>query len=108
MREKKWRAANWDLSLFVHLRERLDGLPPPTEEEIRTFYGSSAWSAARTRTLDRDGVQCADCRTYQGPFEVDHIVTLRECWHLRVVQSNLQVLCVPCHHKKHRLQEAAE
>lgn len=100
--------ANWDLALVANLLARLERLPAPTESEIRAFYGSGAWAAKRAEVLDRDGLHCAECKTFDDPFEVDHDIPIRECWPLRLVRSNLRALCIICHRRKHAQKEAAE
>jgi hypothetical protein len=86
----------------------IENLPPPTETEIDAFYSAREWEAAKAVCHDREGFACAQCHTFDGEFDVDHIVPVRECWHLRLVQSNLQNLCKRCHREKHAHKEAAE
>ena len=55
------------------------------------------------RRVLREEPLCRSCRA-DGRVErarlVDHIVPVRQAPELRLVRSNLQPLCRPCHHEK--------
>jgi len=36
---------------------------------------------------------------------VDHIIPLAKAWHLRLVRTNVQALCAPCHTAKTRRED---
>jgi len=55
------------------------------------------WRKLRRRILERDGYCCVKCDA-PYPLEVDHINGDPE----NNRSTNLQTLCVPCHHDKHR------
>lgn len=69
--------------------------------EIAEFYSSAAWREARVAALLRYGHQCRACGDRVGPFDVDHIQPVAAFWAGRLMLANLQVLCRPCHRRKH-------
>ena len=57
------------------------------------------WRLLRRRILERDGWRCRACGRAAGRFEVDHVQSIHaggEWWD----ESNLQLLCRPCHFRK--------
>ena len=64
------------------------------------FYSSRAWAAIRAIMLFCYRT-CRNDPTHPGPFEVDHITPISEFWEGRLRLTNLQVLCIPCHIRKH-------
>lgn len=66
--------------------DECDLLAPPRERTIPAEIARQVWQ--------RDGRQCAACRTVLGPFHLDHIYP----WSKGGPNSldNLQVLCAPC------------
>src|SRR5258708_5130128 len=95
-----WDDATMELAVFVNLMARIEGLPPPTEDQVDAFYSSREWAHASAIAKDRDGLCCVECGTRDGDVEVHHKTPVRKCWHLRLIQSNFEILCIPCHRKK--------
>ena len=73
-----------------------------TSRRLKKFYGSRAWTKASANALFFYGEECRNDSGHPGPFDVDHIVPVSEWWEGRVLLTNLQVLCIPCHIAKHR------
>lgn len=76
-----------------------------------TFYHSAAWKKARNVIKVRDNGLCQEClrdkRITIGTI-VDHIIPLKQDWHKRLDESNLQLLCQSCHNKKTGTERAGE
>lgn len=75
------------------------------KEAREEFYKSWDWRTARMEVLKRHARRCMCCGstpddlTVDGKpvrLVVDHIKPLSRYWHLRLVQSNLQILCDEC------------
>lgn len=68
------------------------------------FYSTPQWRALRVHVLRRDGYLCtwcgADVRA-KGAARVDHVVPMKQAWHLRLSPDNLRTLCIPCDAKRH-------
>lgn len=68
--------------------------------QVKAFYASWEWKRLRYDVIQERGRKCECCnRTAQDHgivINVDHIKPIRYHWHLRLVQSNLQVLCDDC------------
>jgi 5-methylcytosine-specific restriction endonuclease McrA len=62
------------------------------------------WKAVRFQALRRDGFKCVKCGATGCRLEVDHIKPVREAPELSYDLNNVQVLCVPCHSRKTRLE----
>jgi 5-methylcytosine-specific restriction endonuclease McrA len=67
---------------------------------IQKFYASSEWKLLRQQTFDRDNYTCQDCKRRGGKLEANHIKPRWKFSELRLVLSNLETLCKPCHNKK--------
>lgn len=79
--------------------------PNPRKE----FYLSWEWRTIRMEALKKHGAKCQCCGAKAGEVTVtgdpvricvDHIKPLAKYWHLRLVPSNLQVLCDECNQGK--------
>jgi len=69
------------------------------------FYSSKSWAQMRERVMRKAGHQCQACRKFGGALHVDHIQKISPAtWHMRLQESNLQVLCDDCHGKKTNLE----
>lgn len=75
------------------------------QAEREAFYKSWDWRTARFRVLQKYGYTCMCCGAKKGDFTaqglavrivVDHIKPLSKNWHLRLDQSNCQILCDEC------------
>lgn len=75
------------------------------KEDREAFYKSWDWRTARMEVLKRHARRCMCCGstpddlTVDGKpvrLVVDHIKPISRYWHLRLVQSNLQILCDEC------------
>lgn len=73
--------------------------PAISHAAAQEFYQSRAWKRVRLRILIRDGRICRCCGATPDAgavMNVDHIRSLRHFWHLRLDETNLQVLCADC------------
>lgn len=61
--------------------------------------------AVRKRVFDRWGHKCCNCGTTEN-LRLDHIVAVKVGGN--DIESNLCVLCVQCHYKKHLLDKTSE
>jgi 5-methylcytosine-specific restriction enzyme A len=77
------------------------------DKKSDAFYHSRAWIKLRNLVFKEQHGLCQQCykegRLTPGKA-VDHIIPIKVNWALRLVKSNLQVLCQPCHNRK-TLQE---
>jgi 5-methylcytosine-specific restriction endonuclease McrA len=69
---------------------------------IDKFYKSRKWAGQRAVAIFHYKPECRFCGTHEEPFEVDHIIPITEWWDGRLLLTNLQILCGPCHQAKHR------
>lgn len=65
------------------------------------IHQTSRWRTLRAQAIGHFGPICRDCGDTSGPFEVDHILPVSEWPGGAFVLTNLQVLCAPCHLRKH-------
>lgn len=88
---------------------RGDKLTKPNRPKKDEFYGSWEWRTLRMEVLKEHGRRCMCCGAAPGmetvggkPIRicVDHIQPLSKRWDLRLVRSNLQVLCDECNQGK--------
>jgi hypothetical protein len=71
---------------------------PKFEQDIKYFYSSKAWKAARAIVHEaQDKCQACDSK---HKLHVDHIKPLRYFWTKRLDISNLQLLCKDCNMEK--------
>ena len=70
----------------------------------RVVYRTRRWKALRRKVLDAAGWRCSRC-SVPGAAEVHHRTKIADgCDPFD--ESNLIVLCKPCHHGLHRLEQA--
>lgn len=70
----------------------------PTEKMIREFYDSWDWKRLSYDVKIERGRKC-ECCGAQAPdvrVHTDHVKPIRKYWHLRLLRSNLQILCEDC------------
>lgn len=75
----------------------------PSPDKRKSFYASWEWKKLRMQALQRDGHRCGSCGASPKDgirIVVDHIKPLGNFWELRLVLSNLQVLCDDCNRGK--------
>ena len=76
--------------------------------ELQRFYNSTAWKNLRRLKLQRNPV-CEICfaggRMADATI-VDHIKSLKDCYAARLDMDNLQSVCLSCHSRKTRKEEA--
>ncbi|WP_243997837.1 HNH endonuclease [Methylobacterium sp. E-005] len=92
-------------------RDRYD--VPDTHAEIarqqtlaaqREYFGKpqrelpSDWVAIKNAVIERDGLVCAYCGDFNGPFEIDHVVPYSRGGENE--PNNLCVACKPCNRSK--------
>lgn len=84
-------------------------LVAPTITTKEEFYKSWEWRTLRMEILKEQGRACKCCGSEPGMLDaagnpvrivVDHIKPLSKFWNLRLVKSNLQVLCDECNQGK--------
>lgn len=70
-------------------------------KKAENFYQSKEWKAAAAKCRARSGYRCCKCGAHrsQGRQIVDHIIE-RKDGGADFEQSNLQLLCLPCHNTK--------
>lgn len=70
----------------------------PTEKMIREFYDSWDWKRLSYDVKVERGRKCECCgaRAPDVRVHTDHVKPIRKHWHLRLVRSNLQILCEDC------------
>ena len=78
------------------------------EEEIQKFYNSEEWKKLRTEVFTRDNFTCQDCNKYGGYLEANHIKARSRHPDLKLVASNIETLCKPCHKKLTTEQRTAK
>lgn len=78
----------------------------PTRSEVRKFYASTEWRAARGAAIHRAGQRCEGCGAKRR-LEGHHRVPLYVSWAGRLDLRNLKVLCADCH-RSHKKQENAQ
>lgn len=77
----------------------------------RAWYKSPRWRALRASVLLRDRFTCAMCGHLEGDTSklvCDHIVPHRGDQERFWSESNLQVLCAPCHNSTKQRNERVE
>ena len=81
------------------------------DDELRSFYNSTAWRRNRRWIMMRDGYMCQYCRAKgrTRPAEVVHHVKDAEHYpELRLTDANLVSLCTACHERIHRRAAGGE
>lgn len=68
--------------------------------EVTLFYTSAEWKKLRLQAMQRDNFTCQDCGARACPLQVNHIKPRCRFPELKLVLTNLETLCVPCHGKK--------
>jgi 5-methylcytosine-specific restriction endonuclease McrA len=71
----------------------------PSQSKIDAFYKSWDWKRLRYDFIKDHERRCECCGAtpnYGAAMVVDHIKPIRRYWHLRLVQTNLQMLCDDC------------
>lgn len=68
-----------------------------------SIYKTRRWAAVRKAAKRRDGWKCVECGA-RGRLEVDHVKPIRDRPDLAYDLNNVQVLCVPCHARKTRIE----
>lgn len=66
----------------------------------KAFYSSKEWKELRTKVFVRDNYTCRDCNKRGGQLEANHIKARSRYPDLKLVESNVETLCRPCHNKK--------
>lgn len=82
---------------------------PPAVREKSKFYKSWEWRTLRMQVLKKLGPSCMCCGAERGDLNsagesvkicVDHVKPIATHWHLRLEESNLQILCDECNQGK--------
>jgi 5-methylcytosine-specific restriction enzyme A len=70
-------------------------------KKAENFYQSKEWKEAAEKCRRRHGHRCVKCNAHRrtGRQIVDHIIE-RKDGGADFEQSNLQLLCLPCHNRK--------
>jgi hypothetical protein len=80
-----------------------------TRDRREDFYKSWDWRTLRMKIIKRHGKRCQCCGATPSDMDsagnpvrivVDHIKPLSKYWQLRLVPSNLQILCDECNQGK--------
>lgn len=83
-------------------KEYDQGIRLKRDKQLTEFYHSDEWEATRLQVLRRDKYLCQECyrqKKITAADMVHHKKTVRLYWHLRLVMTNLESLCNPCHRK---------
>ena len=75
------------------------GVDKKVDKQINTFYKSIEWKEKRKEILEILKNECAYCGN-TNEIHVDHIQPLLFNWELRLIDSNLQILCKTCNFEK--------
>jgi 5-methylcytosine-specific restriction endonuclease McrA len=76
-----------------------------SQEDREAFYKSWDWRTLRMKVIKKYGRRCMCCGSTPGDLDtsgapvrivVDHIKPLAKFWQLRLVPSNLQIMCDEC------------
>jgi 5-methylcytosine-specific restriction enzyme A len=83
------------------------------DKKSTAFYKSKEWRVLSNKVYIKQKGMCQECLKNKrmvtgtvdknGKFKrniVDHIIPIKVDWSKRLDESNLQVLCLPCHNKK--------
>jgi 5-methylcytosine-specific restriction protein A len=77
------------------------------DEKSTQFYNSSSWKRVREVAYSRDNGLCLDClaeKRIKSGDVVDHMISIKEDWSLRLTLSNLRTLC----HRHHNVKTAMD
>jgi 5-methylcytosine-specific restriction endonuclease McrA len=74
------------------------GLPRMSRDEYAEYLRGKWWRQKRAQKLKSVGHKCESCGRRGGPLEVHH---LHYCSLGKERNSDLQVLCKPCHMSRH-------
>lgn len=69
---------------------------PPDEVALRAFYDSWEWARFAYRIKKERGRRCEMCGATPADgvcIVADHIRPVRYYWHLRLTETNIQILC---------------
>lgn len=89
----------------LHPRVKMPSVKMPSVNLKDEFYKSWDWRTLRLEVIKEHGRACQCCGAMPGMMDaagdpvricVDHIKPISKYWHLRLVRSNLQILCDEC------------
>lgn len=72
-------------------------------QQATAFYNSAEWKALRLKVKNNHNGLCCEClkqKILKPGYIADHIIPIGIDWSLRLVESNIQFLCVECHNTK--------
>ncbi|WP_197033391.1 HNH endonuclease [Bradyrhizobium sp. URHD0069] len=89
---QEFRRANLNAAASAPVMSR------PSEDAIREFYASWEWKRlSYDAKLERSRkCECCGAKAPEVRIHTDHVKPIRHYWHLRLVRSNLQILCEDC------------
>lgn len=73
------------------------------DQRSKQFYNSKEWEALRERVKAKFNGLCSNClkdKKLKSGVIADHIVPIKVDWSLRLVESNIDFLCIECHNTK--------
>ncbi len=76
---------------------------------VSSFYETPEWQRLARKTkrdLGRRCMKCGTTGTHDNRIVSDHILSVRSHWHLRLDESNIQILCDRCNRAKGSLSTA--
>lgn len=76
------------------------------DERSATFYRSKQWRELRAVVMHKQLGLCQQHLSEGHPTPgniVDHIIPIKKDWSKRLLESNLQVLCIGCHNRKTKM-----
>jgi 5-methylcytosine-specific restriction endonuclease McrA len=75
---------------------------PPSDTDLKAFYQTPQWKTLAYQLKIACGWTCQCCGATADDARIvtDHVKPVRYFWHLRLEQTNLQVLCEDCNHGK--------
>lgn len=99
---KGWRQRLERLQQAADNQYSIERMARISDAKIKEFYNSWEWKRLSYEVKLERGRKCECCGAAAPEVRIitDHVKPLRLYWHLRLVKTNLQVLCDDCNRGK--------